>query len=98
MLNAEKIEQMVREVATANLPPQTVLSVFSEATTDSEGEEAIRITIVIAPEGAASITGNAALDTLVQIQRRFSQEGEERFPIIEYATEDELQNSGDPEP
>lgn len=53
---------------------------------------------MIAPEGAASITGNAALDTLVQIQRRFSQEGEERFPIIEYATEDELQNSGDPEP
>lgn len=39
MLNAEKIEQMVREVATANLPPQTVLSVFSEATTDSEGEK-----------------------------------------------------------
>ena len=55
----------------------------------------MRITIVIRPGAAAKIKGDAALDTLVQIQDRLRAAGEERFPIVEYATKEELEEGGD---
>jgi len=57
----------------------------------------LRITIVIPQGAAARLKGDAVLDTLVDIQNRLRNAGEERFPIVEYATEEELA-SGDTEP
>jgi len=68
---------------------------MSQPTVDSEGRDALRITIVIESGAAARIKGDAALDTLVQIQDRLREAGEERFPIVEYATKEELEESGD---
>ena len=51
-------------------------------------------TIVIKPGSASRIKGDATLDTLVGIQDRLRAEGEERFPIVEYATKKELNASG----
>ena len=96
-LNEEKINQIVREVAKANLAPYASGQVVNEPTTDSAGQDALRITIVIAPDAAPKIKGDAVVDTLVQIQDRLREAGEERFPIIQYATEEELENSGDTE-
>lgn len=95
MLDRTKISEIAREVAAANLTGAAVSKVISEPTTDSEGRDALRITIVLAPGAAAKLKGDAVLDTLVQIQDRLRQADEERFPIIEYATEEELQDSGD---
>jgi hypothetical protein len=69
--------------------------VIAEPFVDSQGDAALRITIVLRPNVAMRLTGDAVLDTLVQIQRRLSQEGEERFPLIEYATREELEEVGD---
>jgi hypothetical protein len=71
-----------------------VTSVVSEPFVDSEGREALRITIVIAPKFSAKIKGDKSLDTLVEIQNRLRKAGEERFPLVEYATEKELKESG----
>jgi hypothetical protein len=95
MLKRDEIVRIAREVATAHLTPQIVKDVLSEPASDSEGRDALRITIVIPPGSAAKLKGDAVLDTLVQIQNRLSEAGEERFPIVEYATEEELQESGD---
>jgi hypothetical protein len=64
---------------------------------DSEGRDALKITIVLMPGSTASIESKAeaVLDTLVQIKNRLQEEGEERFPIVEYATQEELDESGD---
>jgi len=62
---------------------------------DSEGHEALRITIVIKPGSESRIKGDATLDTLVGIQDRLRSEGEERFAIVEYATKRELSAGGD---
>jgi hypothetical protein len=94
-LNEEKINQIVREVAKANLAPYASGQVVNAPTTDSVGQDALRITIVIAPDAAPKIKGDAVVDTLVQIQNRLREAGEERFPIVEYATEEELEVSGD---
>ena len=95
MLDREKIDQIVREVATANLAAQNVQAVQNELATDSEGRDALRITIVLAPDAITKLKGDAVLDTLVEIQDRLREAGEERFPIVEYATEYELAASGD---
>jgi hypothetical protein len=95
MLDEKKIRQIAREVATANLSSANFTSVLSSPAVDSEGHDALRITIVIKPAAVSKIGGDAVLDTLVQIRNRLLKAGEERFPIIEYATEKELSESGD---
>jgi hypothetical protein len=96
MLASEKINEIVAEVAIANLTPSVVRYVMSEPTTDSGGEEALRITIVIAPGTVELVSGDAVLDTLVMSQDRLRDAGEERLPIVGYAAEDELDEVGDP--
>lgn len=98
MLDRSEIIRIVDEVARANLRPVTsVTEVLTEPATDSLGHEALRIIIVIKPGAAARFDGDDVLNTLVQIQDRLHAAGEERFPIVEYATKRELQNSGDPQ-
>jgi hypothetical protein len=95
MLDDKTITQIATEVATANLSPQNFTSIVSSATTDSTGQQALQLTIVI-PDGAEKrIQGEATLSTLVQMQERLRQAGEDRFPIIEYSTEKELAEGGD---
>ena len=95
MVDQTKIIQIARAAATANLTSAAFSNVLSESATDSTGNEALRITIVIKPDFASRLKGDAVLDTLVQIQDKLHEAGEERFPIVEYATEAELQDSGD---
>jgi hypothetical protein len=95
MLKPNRISKIARDAAMANLASSAVSRVISEATTDSEGRDALRITIVIHPDALGRLTGDSALDTLVQIQEDLREAGEQRFPIVEYATEKELQESGD---
>ena len=95
MLHERRIIEIAENVARANLTSARVSGIISEPTVDSQGREALRITIVIPPGAPAKIKGNAALDTLVQIQEKLREAGEERFPIVEYATKEELEESGD---
>ena len=68
---------------------------MSVPTTASDGEEALRITIVIASGTVDAVSGDAVLDTLVMSQKRLLEAGEERLPIVGYAAEDELDEVGD---
>ena len=47
---------------------------------------------------ADAISGDAVLDNLVQIHERLRVKGEERLPIVHFATEEELLESDDSEP
>ncbi len=95
MIPQSRVQQIAGEVAKANLSQSSVETITSEPASDSEGREALRITIVIKPGAAAKLDGDQLLDTLVQIQERLRSEGEERLAIVEYATKKELQESGD---
>jgi hypothetical protein len=95
MVQVEKINEIAQELAAANLTSQAIENVISEPTIDSEGREALRITIVIKPNKVSNFSGEKILDTLYQIQIRLLQEGEERPAIVEYATKEELEQSGD---
>jgi hypothetical protein len=52
--------------------------------------------LVLAPGSLASISGDKALDTIVAIQNRLLEAGDDRFPIIQFATEEELAESDSP--
>jgi hypothetical protein len=96
MLNMEQVTQISTEIAKANFGPENVVRVESEPTADSQGEEALNLLIVIAPSIVDTIDGEAVLNTLGQIIDRLQQAGDERFPIIEYATEEELADFDSP--
>jgi len=96
MLDEKRIREIAQEVAAANLASANVTSVSSSAAIDSEGHDALRITIVIKSGAETKIRGDATLDTLVGIKDRLRREGEERLAIVEYATKEELEASGDP--
>ncbi len=96
MLDQNEIIRIVRDSVTANFKREFVGDVIVEPAVDSRGQDALRITIVIKPGAANRISGEAAVNNVVQIQDRLLEAGDERFPIIQYATRKELQESDDP--
>ena len=97
MLNEARIAEIAREVAREKLTPKWFENVMVEPAVDSDGNDAVWITIIIAPSAVRRLRGEAVLDTLVELRNRLDAEGEARFPIVEYATQEELAASGDPE-
>src|SRR6266568_6501374 len=97
MLQPADIEREAIEVAKKNLGAKHVVRAIAEPTVDLDGDDAWRVTIVIEPEAVDAITGDAVLDNLVQLHERLRQYDDERQPIVEFATEDELRESDDPE-
>ncbi len=95
MIDEQQISAIASSTAQAILAPGTVARIISEPTVDSQGNDALHITIVINPQASKKITGNQALDTLAQLQTKLQEAGEQRFAVVDYATEDELIDGGD---
>ena len=98
MLDLAQVNKVVNRAASAILKqPAGVRRVESGPASDSEGHEALRITVVLKRGSADRITGDNALDMLVGIERALRQATEDRFPIIDFVTEEELESRGDAE-
>ena len=97
MLELTAVDQVVRKAASAGLKGVRVSRVFSEATTDSYGDEALRVVVVFEDGADKKLTGEDALGMLVRIQNDLRRSGEDRLPIVEVATEEELASSADTE-
>ena len=91
MLDDKDIEDIVTTAAKSNLGSEKVVSVTSEPAIDSEGEGAIKILNELKPGSVDSISGDDVTKTLVEISDRLQQAGDDRFPMIQYATTDELE-------
>jgi hypothetical protein len=95
MLDNATIRAAVIDAARRNFGPEKIVRAVVEPWSDWLGNDALRVTIVIAPD--ADLSGRAAAETLVQTNQWLLRQGEERRAFIFYATEDELADSGDPE-
>jgi hypothetical protein len=95
MIDVKEVSQVATDIAKANLGPQNVLWVDSEPSTDLDGNDAWRVTIVLPAGVADKLNGDAVLDTLVQIQHRLQEAGDDRFAFVHYATEAELESIDD---
>jgi hypothetical protein len=80
----------------AELGAENVVRAEYEPTTDSQGRDALKVTVVIAPGATKRLKGQSALSALVGVQKRLREMGEDRTPIIEYATEAELAQDAGP--
>jgi hypothetical protein len=92
MISMSEISTFAHETAINRIHKQNLERIITETTTDSDGNEAVRITIVITPGAIKNITGDQALDIIADIQSRFQDKNDSRFPIIEYATEKEIES------
>ena len=97
MLDEARIAEIARLTARETLTAKWFEDVLVEPAVDSDGNDAVRITVIIAPAAVRRLGGEAVLQMLVKLRRRLDTEGETRFPIIEYATQAELAASGDSE-
>lgn len=97
MLDIAEVDRVVDKAASAALRKARVSRVYSSPTLDSDGQEALNVTIVLRRGSRKTVSGEAALSAIVRIGRDLWKNGEERFPIIEFVTEEELDASGDPE-
>jgi hypothetical protein len=100
MLKLAKVNEVVSKAASAAISSGAgIQRVDSEPTLDSQGKEALDITIVLKRGSAGKISGDSALDTLVTVEKALRKAKEERVPIISFVTEGELDDSsGDTEP
>ena len=92
----EVFGQLIREALVAELGENNVVRVDWSPTIDSLGENALKITAVITPGALRRIKQGATLDALVRLRDRLSEMGEERIPIVHYATEAELAQDAGP--
>lgn len=97
-LELAKVDAIAREVAEKHLAVLGIQNVESQPTTDSEGKDALRITITIRSADRIAERGGQALDALSEILARLENAGDTRFPIIDYITEEELTDVDDSAP
>jgi hypothetical protein len=96
MLDLAEVGRIVQKAASSALGSGLVKA-YAEPTTDSLGRDALLVTIVLTNDRGEGVSGDEALETLVRIRDDLLAAGDERFPILEYATEEELGAHGDPE-
>jgi hypothetical protein len=97
MLDYAETSRVAEQAAKIALGKKKVVRVFTEPGTDAEGHDALRITIVLTPDAVESLDGDALLKNLLDLREGLWKQGEERAPIVSYATEEELSEVGDPE-
>jgi hypothetical protein len=91
MLEAFELQKLARDIVEKRVPAVHLEQVQTLDTVSSEGEPALRITFVLAPDSADGISGEAALSILLDIHDSLARAGEDRFPLIQYATADDLE-------
>lgn len=90
----EAFRRLIHQVLATELGRKNVVRLEFEPTTDSRGQEALKITVVIPPRATKKLKGASVLDALVKLQDRLREMHENRTPIVEYATEAELKRDG----
>jgi len=98
MLQATDIERDALKIARKNFGEENVLRAEVHPWVDSDGDHTWRVLIVVDPRIVDTISGDAVLDNIIELHNRLAEEGEERMPFLQYATEEELAQSDDPEP
>jgi hypothetical protein len=97
MLELSQVNQLVANVVSTTLTGADLSRVMSEPTLDSSGEDALQITIVLRGYDDRLFNGSGVVDTLVEIIQHLQKSGDGRFPILSYATEEDLAQDDDPE-
>jgi hypothetical protein len=97
MLSLNEVDRVVDKAAAAAFKRRRLSRVYSEPTVDSVGADALRVMIVFRDDTYPEIKGEDAAKAVARIFEDLSKLGDDRIPIIEFATEEDLRSDGDPE-
>jgi hypothetical protein len=95
MLNDPEIQKLMKRMAAGVIPGNQLLEVRSEPTVDSGGKDAVRITLVVSDDAVSMLSGDQLANLLVDVHDCFLNEGDERFPLIYFATPSDLDSIED---
>jgi len=93
MLQTQRINELARK-AVSLLPEDVVLGVSRGRGSGSEGEDTIRVRLVVRAEKARCITGDQSIEAIFELQELLRSEGERRFATIDHIGDDELADHG----
>ena len=93
-LEPNKISAIASSTAQANLGHEQVERALTESALNSEGEDAVRITLIVAPGTLDRVDGQTLVRTIARIKQELLRAGEERQAVFSYSTEAELANTG----
>jgi len=91
----EAFGRLIRYALVPTLGADNVVRVAWEPTADSQGDPALKITVVITPEATRRIKGKDAIEASIALRARLPEIFEETTPIIQYMTEAELSQFAD---
>jgi hypothetical protein len=97
MTDMATVSEVVHRASAPFLSKVGLRRVSSEPAIGSEGQDILRVLIVLEGDGPVDIDGNDVVDLMVAARRQLYEAGEERQPIFEFATENELRDVADSE-
>jgi len=97
MIEAMEVARIAEKVAREKLGAENVVRTIAEPMVDWTGAEGWRVLIVLTANAVSQISGEAALDNLVGLQKSIQRAGDSRVAFVEYATEEDLAEGGDTE-
>jgi hypothetical protein len=97
MLDFARVSGLVGEVAKAVLPGRGIESVVVKPSVDSFGNDSLRITVVIRDAGSEPPNGDSIVAFEGEWRDRLEQLGDERLPIVDILTPEDLTADVDPE-
>jgi len=90
MLDPKEVNRIVKKAASASLDGLEVTRVFSEPGIAFDGSEILNVTIVLRDFDETIEADRNVLDTMMKVLRALQGRGEDRFPVLTFATEADL--------
>ncbi|RYC31469.1 hypothetical protein D3273_13915 [Lichenibacterium minor] len=89
------LDGLVGQVAAASLPGHRIARIATEPDVDADGLQGIRVVVVLVGDDA-SLSGDEALNTIVDLRQALQKAGDDRFPFVDFTNESELAADVDP--
>jgi hypothetical protein len=93
----DALNRVLHNALAPALGKPNVLRVEHVPAVDSKGRDTVWVTAILAPDAQRRITGDMIIDAVGRLQNVIAAFGIEGTPILQYATEEELQELADNE-
>ena len=90
---SEARNHLLRQSVARKMGEDNVVRVESAPASDSTGNDNARVTIVLSENAIGRLSGDSVLNAVVSLRERLRALGDERSPLIQYATESELKQN-----
>ena len=85
------LEGIIESVVREHFGGRGVRDVWVQPFDDYDGGDSLRVTVVLDPATAKKLDGETALRLIRTLRERLEEMDDHRFPVVEYATRDEIE-------